>query len=430
MFEKGKVEDLVVEKLPMDVIDGQTYSIAQTNPNTLTHVFFKYPCRFIPEIPRWAIKKYIKVNDGIVFDPFAGSGTTLLEGILLGYDSYGTEIDYIAKLIIKVKTTSLSSEQIKNTYEIYNQIINKIRNEKVDVFIPDINNLKHWFNEENTIYLGKIRYLIDKIEDIVIKDFFKLCLVTIIKKVSNADDISPKPYVSTRIKKIPPNALEEFSQTFIKYYDVIIQFSKLNITKQAQLTLGNALNLKFDNKVDLAITSPPYINAFDYARTLRLENLWLGTMTESQIREKKKYYVGTEQFQITYEENNIKILNDSELLLSYYNLILPIDKKRALVVKKFFEDMKNNLSEIYNILKNDSYYVIVIGNSTIRNVEIESWKVIEQIASIIGFKTELYFNYLIKNPYIRIPRGNMGGKINKDNVLVLKKVGDKNGSKE
>lgn len=61
------------------------------------------------------------------------------------------------------------------------------------------------------------------------------------------------------------------------------------------------------------------------------------------------------------------------------------------------------------------------GNNSIRSVEVESWKVLEQIAELIGFKTETYFNYLIQNPYIRIPRGNRGGKINVEHVLVLRK---------
>ncbi len=85
--------------------------------------------------------------------------------------------------------------------------------------------------------------------------------------------------------------------------------------------------------------------------------------------------------------------------------------------------MEVNLKNVYQYLKPNGYYMIVIGNSTIRKVEIESWRVIQQISELVGFKTETYFNYLIQNPYIRIPRGNKGGKINVDHVLVLKKGG-------
>lgn len=55
--ENSKIdESIVVESLPKNIIEGATYSISQNNPNKYTHGFFKYPCKFIPEIPRWAIK--------------------------------------------------------------------------------------------------------------------------------------------------------------------------------------------------------------------------------------------------------------------------------------------------------------------------------------------------------------------------------------
>ncbi len=114
-------------------------------------------------------------------------------------------------------------------------------------------------------------------------------------------------------------------------------------------------------------------------------------------------------------------MQKSNLLKEYYDQIADQDEKRSLIVKKFFEDMETNLHLVYDQMNEGGKYVIVIGNSTIRKVKVESWKVIEEIANKMGFKTVQHFNYIIQNPYIRIPRKNMGGKINKDYVLVLEK---------
>lgn len=103
---KNKTKKVViteVEALPLETHKDASYIIKQNNPNNYTHGFFKYPCKFIPEIPRWAIKKYMPKNGKIVFDPFAGSGTTLLEAQIQGYDSYGTEIDPVAKKLLMLK---------------------------------------------------------------------------------------------------------------------------------------------------------------------------------------------------------------------------------------------------------------------------------------------------------------------------------------
>ena len=53
-------------------------------------------------------------------------------------------------------------------------------------------------------------------------------------------------------------------------------------------------NKKYDGKVKLVVTSPPYINAFDYVRSLRLENAWLGYYGDSTIIDVKRKQIGTE----------------------------------------------------------------------------------------------------------------------------------------
>lgn len=418
MFDKEKI--IEVESLPTNIKYGATYIIKQSNPNSYTHGMFKYPCKFIPEIPKWAIKTYL-THKGVVFDPFSGSGTTLLEANIHGFDAYGTEIDDIAKLITKVKTTPLTSEQILHLEDHYLNLANILNQSDLPSFRPEIINIEHWFSTDTIDKLGKIKMYIDTIADIDIKDFFKLCMASIIKKVSNADDASPKPYVSNKIKKCPPTVNKEFSTIFYRYKDMILELSNISNIGHTKILPGDALTFKMPVDINLAVTSPPYINAFDYGRTMRLENLWMSTLTEEKLRKKKSSYVGTEKINQKIEKDNLTILDKSILLKKVYNTIFTQDEKRALIVKRFFEDMEINLCNVYNQMSPNGKYVIVIGNSTIRKVPVESWKILEEIANKIGFKTLLYFNYIIQNPYIRIPRNGMGGKINEDHVLVLEK---------
>ena len=417
----SKEQVIEVESLPLEIKNGATYSIKQVNPNSYTHGMFKYPCKFIPEIPRWGINAFLPEKKGVVFDPFSGSGTTLLEANVNGINSYGTEIDDIAKLIIKVKTTVLNASQIEMLDQYYLDILNRIAQDEVDLFRPDIVNLEHWFSEKTIKELGRMKLFIDNITDEGVRDFFKLCMVSIIKRVSNADDTSPKPYVSNKIIKKPPIVEKEFSSVFRRYKQMVIDL--LNVEKMGSTNIieGDALNFSVPFGIDLAITSPPYINAFDYGRTMRLENLWMATLTEEELRAKKSKYVGTEKINTKQEKNKLNILNKSNLLNKYYSQIAEEDEKRALIVKKFFEDMEENLLNIYEQMNIGGKYIIVIGNSSIRKINVESWRVIEELANMIGFKTVKHFNYIIQNPYIRIPRKGMGGKISRDYVLVLEK---------
>lgn len=421
MFNQVRIQ---VDELPIDICEDAIYEINQPNPNNYTHGFFKYPCKFIPEIPKWAIKKYYsKDMNGRVLDPFAGSGTTLLEASLAGIPSLGTEIDEIAKLLIKVKSTKISSEDMIKLNEFVSNVTDKLKCHEYreeDKVFPQINNLRHWFRDDILDDLGFLYKSIMDLDNRDIKDFLLICMASIIKRVSNADDISPKPYVSNNVKKNPPAVAETFVDTVNRY---VTGLEELSICDLAEIKIdGDATHIKAeDNSISVAITSPPYINAFDYVRTLRLENLWLQMATEEELRERKKLYLGTESIRVKDERERLQILGESQLLKEYYEKIVEIDEKRALILKKFFEDMKTNMEEVHRVLENRGYYIIVIGNSSIRKVDVESWRVLKDLAIRIGFKYKVHFGYEIKNPYIRIPRGNKGGKIAIDHILVLQK---------
>ncbi len=59
------------------------------NPvNGLTHDFYRYPARFSPKFARAAIEAFTEQGD-VVFDPFMGGGTTLVEASILGREGVG-----------------------------------------------------------------------------------------------------------------------------------------------------------------------------------------------------------------------------------------------------------------------------------------------------------------------------------------------------
>ncbi|HET8636085.1 MAG TPA: DNA methyltransferase [Acidobacteriaceae bacterium] len=77
-----------------------------------THKFYRYPARFSPLFVQAAIEQFTKPGD-LVFDPFVGGGTTLVEAMRLGRASVGSDINELAIFISQVKTTLLaeSAEQ-------------------------------------------------------------------------------------------------------------------------------------------------------------------------------------------------------------------------------------------------------------------------------------------------------------------------------
>jgi hypothetical protein len=165
----------------------------------------------------------------------------------------------------------------------------------------------------------------------------------------------------------------------------------------------------------LALTSPPYINAVDYPRTHQLESYWLG-LANGSLTPQKKLHIGTESV-ISSEYNDFHVTGIDSIDLVLYN-IFKIDKRRAYIAFKYFEDMRQNLIEVNRVLKPGARYVIVVGNNKIRGHVVENWKYLMEMSQYLDFEIENYFGSEIIKHFIKVPREE---RINTDWVLILRK---------
>ena len=83
--------------------------------NTLyaTHSLHAFAAKCPPQLAEWAIHKYSTTGD-VVCDPMAGSGTTLIEAWRHGRTSCGFDIDPLACLIARAKTTPVSDRPFRD----------------------------------------------------------------------------------------------------------------------------------------------------------------------------------------------------------------------------------------------------------------------------------------------------------------------------
>lgn len=409
--------------IPQDIKTGEVVQITTNKVNYFTHGFFKYPCKFIPNIPKWAIQKYTKKGD-LVLDPFAGSGTTLVEAILNERNAIAIDFDTLSQLLCKVKTTNLSLKQLKKIENFWDTV--NFKKEGNKKYLPDLHNTNHWFPEENIHKLLILRESIEKYHlknhDIEVRDFLLVCLASIIRKCSYADSVSPKPYVSTRVKKKTTPANLAFKTVLKHNLEEIKEYSNKKVGK-CEVIGDDARFLEsnlYNSKVNLIVSSPPYINAFDYVRSLRLENAWLGLYGDTGISEIKKRQIGTES--ISSIEYNSKIAKTKiKDLDNIVNNISLKDKKRAYVVWKYFNDMEKHFKLMSKLLKKDGHYIIVVGNSKIRGEIIKTYEILTEIALRNGFEIVNKFSYQIRNRYLRIPRSGQGGLVDLDWVVDLVK---------
>lgn len=400
-----------------EIIPDKTRIVASTN-----RLFNKYPTRYISAVPRFAISAYSKPGD-TVLDPFCGSGTSAIEAMLMGRNAYSIDIDPFARLLIKVKTTKYNKDDILLIENVINQLKNIIPVPAENLNVPEIPNIEKWFSKDAICWLANYKHYIDLLceNNANVKDYLYVVLAAIVRKVSNADEVSPKPYISTKYPKTPAKANEVFFKTEEMYRPAIVEFSQTTINfdnKSIILSSNDARVIDVEN-IDLAVTSPPYINAYDYVRSLRFEDIWLGLADVQTLRHNKKFYVGTEITQSFYKQ--YCFANASTILMPIVEEINKVDPKRAQMVLTYFEDMAVNMKSVFRALKKNGKYVIVVGDSKIRGQQIPTAKILSQIAKNIGYSFVLSFKYVIRDRYMHLPRGERGGIIDYDEILVIEK---------
>lgn len=77
-----------------------------------THDFYRYPACFSPAFARAIIERYTDPGD-LIFDPFVGGGTTLVEANAAGRDAIGLDLNPLATFVSRAKTTVLTDLELE-----------------------------------------------------------------------------------------------------------------------------------------------------------------------------------------------------------------------------------------------------------------------------------------------------------------------------
>src|SRR5680860_1285283 len=86
---------------------------AKKNDSDPLHSLCSYLGAFPPTLANYFIKYFTDKND-LVFDPFSGRGTTILESRMLGRKSFGSDLNPIALALSNAKSNYVKKEDVIN----------------------------------------------------------------------------------------------------------------------------------------------------------------------------------------------------------------------------------------------------------------------------------------------------------------------------
>lgn len=367
----------------------------------LTHSLYYHPAKFIPQIVRFCLDEYTK-KDGVVLDPFAGSGTMGVEAATQGYESYMLDINPLLDFFYPLKIPSFTKEEWEQAYSEAREFFKEVLHREPEIVKKINDNIDYWYPEKLYNYFCKVWTNFHELKDkknVISKNAVALVLFRISKYYSYAEHSMPKLFISKRKR-----ALIEKKLTDPKIFEQMerMGFAILKDVKQAVDTLieldGKLKKTKYFAGVDSSdfdfnripelnciITSPPYLQAQEYMRTFKLEMMWAGIP-----QEKIKECMSKE---IPFREAPSKIEG------SYINEIREkIGRKDLLKLydSYFWFTIKALENASKRLVKNGKLCVL-IGNPKMKGIEVEIWKVIyEYFVNNLNFKfVDLYEDKIV-----------------------------------
>ena len=240
----------------------------------LTHGFFRYFGKFPPPVAKRFIEELHDPSTGPVVDPMVGSGTTLVEAILLKRQAVGLDVNPLACLIAKVKTTPIPSSKITDALQRYTRFYHRKYGNRASEYIPQDAYLNHWFFEETQRGLAKTRQFIEEqVDDKDVKDFLLLTLASIIRHVSRASNGLGRMFLDPAIQPLDTHDI------FIKKATQLLErFKELQVLNPKVRVIQHDARIGFmgSEKTNLVICHPPYFNLYRYSSIYKFEMLWLG----------------------------------------------------------------------------------------------------------------------------------------------------------
>jgi DNA modification methylase len=383
-----------------------------SDTRTYTHCYHNYPAVMIPMVCGTLIDRYGK-DARTLFDPYCGTGTSLVEANLRGIDAIGFDINPLAELISKAKSTVINPQVLDLYLKDFNELLFSLRfgiDHSESVVVPTFPNIDYWFSKNVLINLSLIKKFIDAIEDEGVKLFFNVAFSETIRESSFTRNNEFKLFrmPQEKMNKFNPDVYSIIESKLYRNRNGLVSYinAKKNDSTAKVYHLNTVYNIPKevvpDESVDIIVTSPPYGDSrttVAYGQFSRLANQWLGFENPNQV---DRELMGGK---ITGERQELPSIHYSKALAE----ITKVDGLRSKDVVSFYNDYYCSITNVARVVKKGKYACYVVGNRRVKGVTLPTDEITADFFENNGFK---HVETIIRN----IPNKRMPSKNSPSNV--------------
>ncbi len=268
---------LQLELLPTlyAVDESQNSTTFQDNMKLPLHRWYRYTAGFSGAWVGSLLEQGKREGRHRVIDPFAGSGTVMVESMLHGVDSYGVESN---PYVYNIATAKLQWKEFDAEYLMHEclAVLKKARNMNIDkTEYPEL--ISKCFPIETLQKLEALKLTCFEIEDAKLHNFVWFIITSILRSTS---PVGTAQWQYIQPKKTKAKVLDPFTAYQEKVNEIFYDVQRLSDifgeNAHSEVLREDARNIVSipDKWADMVITSPPYANNYDYADAMRLEMLF------------------------------------------------------------------------------------------------------------------------------------------------------------
>lgn len=376
----------------------QLVTFKKNKGNKIIHRWYPYTQGYSAELVEILLNELNFKKDSKVYDPFLGSGTTVLTCKLLGIDSFGAEISPLMSWVAKVKVTNYDINNIKN-------LVSLITDAKIspvidtDLVFNDYMQ-KAYAPEILAQIIGWRNWILNLSVNQEEKDFLLLALVSILEEISlirkhgshyrylnKTENIGIlKLNISTidSSTDIKHNLLKKIEQMITdveatNYRETSILSEVYNINSREEIP---------NHKADIVITSPPYLNRNNYFTQQKAELSLLNLISSKEHYKTLVQNSFKSHVEFKFDPNINSEIPEINKLISKIKLSENNNPKIPHMISGYFDDLKQTLINIKRILNPGAKLAFVVGNTRWGGVVVPVDHFLALIAEREGYKVD------------------------------------------
>ncbi|MCA1669181.1 MAG: hypothetical protein LC793_17665 [Thermomicrobia bacterium] len=375
------------------------------NKDESIHRWFPYREGFSATLVRTLFNEFeAKPGRSVILDPFAGCGTTLVEASRFSCESWGVDMLPIAAFVARVKAQSLQRHNVAYLRERVQTLLGLPATQPIHRGPEDVRILQYAYAEP---VLNDLLFLREQIllePDTYTRDFLLLGLLSILEEISFTRKdgqylrMIPGKYVPP-VRAVLTRKYAEMLQdldmparnhqySFFPHREQSSLFSHEDVAP-VHVSLGDARVLRshIHEGIDIAITSPPYLNRFDYSRTYSLELCLHFVENFAGLRDVRHSLLRSHIESKDAPTHRAQSAELDEILANLGAQELN-NNRIPIMVRGYFEDMFHFVEQLAVVCNPGARIALVVGNTRFAGELIPVDLMLSELAGRVGFVTD------------------------------------------